>query len=147
MIKKIFWMALGLMLMGVKAQAGELVTDVGYSSFSVVGFRCSTGAIAGQINLTRPTGFSANVGGYRIQNQDSAEAVWIGGVNVSTMPAVVTAANIATLGERIPSYGNSPVTLGKDYSRSTSPLAPIYCKAEDAAGAGGVVVSVFWFGY
>lgn len=147
MIKKIFWMALGLMLISVKAQAGELITDVGYSSMSVVGFRCSTGAVNGQINLTRPTGFSANVGGYRIQNQDSADDVWIGGVSVSSMPAVVTAANIANLGEKIAAGGNSPVTLGKDFSRSPVPLAPIYCKAADSAGADGVVVSVFWFGY
>lgn len=146
MIKKL-WMALGLMLLGGNAMAGELITDVGYSSFSVVGIKCSSGAVAVQLNASRPAGFSANVGGYRVQNQDSADAVWIGGVSVSTMPAVVTAASIANLGEKIASGSNSPVTLGKDYSRATSPLAPIYCRAEDAAGADGVIVSVFWFGY
>lgn len=145
MIKKMFWMALGLMLLGVKAQAGELITDVGYSSFSVTGVKCSSGAVAVQLNASRPAGFSANVGGYRIQNQDSADAVWIGGPSVST--STVVGDSITNLGERIPSYGNSPVTLGKDYSRGASPLAPIYCRAEDAAGAAGVIVSVFWFGY
>lgn len=147
MIKKIFWAVLWLAIMGGNAMAGEIITDVGYSTFAVVGVKCSSGAVAVQLNATRPTGFSANVGGYRIQNQDSADAVWIGGVSVSTMPAVLTATNFADLGERIPSYGNSPVSLGKDYSRATAPLAPIYCRAEDAAGAAGVIVSVFWFGY
>ena len=145
MIKKIFWAVLGLALLGGEVKAGENITDVGYSSMAVVGIKCSSGAVAVQLNASRPTGFSANVGGYRIQNQDSAESVWIGGPSVST--ATTNSTTWANLGERIPSYGNSPVGLGKDYSRSTVPLIPIYCRAEDAAGAAGVIVSVFWFGY
>lgn len=147
MIKKIFWAVLGLALLGGESWAGQNFTDVGYSSVAVVGVKCSSGAVAVQLNATRPTGFSANVGGYRIQNQDSADAVWVGGVSVSTMPAVLTATNFANLGERIPSYGNSPFSLGKDYSTGAVPLAPLYCRAEDAAGAAGVIVSVVWFGY
>ena len=145
MMNKIFWAVLGLALLGGNAKAGENITDVGYSSFSVTGVKCSSGPVAVQLNATRPTGFSANVGGYRIQNQDSADAVWIGGPSVST--STLAGDGITNLGERIPSYGNSPVSLGKDYSRGAVPLAPIYCRAEDAAGAAGVVISVFWFGY
>ena len=127
-----------------EAQAGEQPTfEVGYSSFAVVGVRCSTGT-AIQINATRPTGFTATPAGYRVQNQDSADTVWIGGVSVSSDTS--TGGALTNLGEQLTNGSSGPYGVAKDY-RSAAALVPVYCLAADAAGSAGAVLSVVWFGY
>lgn len=127
-----------------EAWAGEQpVFDVGYSSIAVVGVRCSTGT-AIRVNATRPTGFTANLAGYRIQNQDGADAVWIGGVSVSSDTSAGGA--LTNLGEQLTAGSSGPYGIAKDY-RSAAGLIPLYCLAADAAGAAGAVLSVVWFGY
>lgn len=147
MIKKLFWGIAALMLMGLAPEAKAATNsmyDIGYTSFAVVGVRCSTGTTS-QINASRPSGFSATPAGYRILNQDSADAVWLGGVSLTTHATVT--ANLLTLGEKLASGSSVVYAVGKDPSRSTVPLAPIYCKAADAAGGAAVDLSVVWFGY
>ena len=145
-MKKLMWAVLALVLMGIASPsmaATDPTFEVGYSSFATKGVVCSTGTIT-QINATRPTGFSANIAGYRIQNQDSSNAVWLGGVSVSS--ATTTAALRANLGEKLNADASVAWALGKDYSRATVPTVPLYCLAADAATS-GVNLSLVWFGY
>lgn len=123
------------------ASADSGIFHVGYATQAVTGVTCSTGTVF-QLNLTRPTGFKGKVVGYRIQNQDSGDAVWIGGVTVSTS---AESARGEMLGPGSP--GDSGVWMvGYDYIRATPIDVPLYCRAADAAGAAGVMVSVSWFG-
>ena len=142
---KLLLLAVGLFLFAPgDAAAQTAIYDQGYSTIAVKGFRCSTGTIS-QINLTRPAGFQMRVAGYRVQNQDSADAVWIGGASVST--STLAGAEIDLLGEKLIAGANAPYSLHKDPIRPNTPNVPIYCLAADAAGAGGVIVSVAWFGF
>lgn len=132
---------LGALLAAPRADAANSIMDVGYSTFSAKGITCSTGTVI-QINASRPTGFTSNIAGYRIQNQDSADPVWIGDVNVSS-------STVANLGEMLNggSPGDSVVyPVGKDYA-SDSQLVKVYCIAANGAGAAGATISVIWFGY
>lgn len=131
-----------LSLFGGEARAETPTYEVAYSSFASVGVRCSTGTVI-QINLTRPAGFSANVAGYRFLNQAS-DASWIGGASVST--ATANGDNLDNLGEKLASGSSSVFQVFKDYRRNGS-IVPVYCKAADALGANGAVLSVVWFGY
>ena len=140
---KLILTVLALMLSGT-AHAMDTF-EVGYSSMAVTGVRCSTGT-AIQVNAYRPNGFKANVAGYRIANQDASEAVWLGDINVSTKTLSITD-SMTNLGERVGPYASAPYALGKSYLTPSVPLIPVYCKAEDAAGAAGAVISVMWFGY
>lgn len=118
--------------------------EIGYSSAMPIGVRCTTGTVV-QINLTRPTGFNAIVAGYRVQNQDDTDPVWIGGVSVSTYSA--TAAALGALGEKLTAGADGTYPLGRDYNNGTATRIPLYCRAADAAGVSGAILSVYWFGY
>ena len=128
--------------LGGMAHADTGVFEVSYPTHAVTGVTCSTGTVI-QWNATRPTGFGGKVAGYRLQNQDSADSVWIGGITVSTSAATALGTQLAG-----GAPGDSAVWMvGYDYSRSTPVNSPMYCRAADAAGAAGVLVSVEWFGY
>ena len=117
--------------------------EVGYSSFATKGVVCSTGSVT-QINAVRPVGFGAQVAGYRISNDDSSNAVWLGRVNVSS--ATTTAAMRLAKGEKLGPGANATWMTGKSYLQTTASLVPIYCLAADAATS-GVELTLNWFGY
>ena len=147
MKKTIFAVVAALGLCAVEAKAGTTPTfEVAYTTYATTGIRCST-STAIQINASRPTGWGANVAGYRLVNQDAGDSVWIGGPSVSTDTAVQPTTNLTNLGEELKSGASSAWPVGKDYGRPAVPLAPIYCKAADAAGASGAIISIVWFGY
>jgi hypothetical protein len=148
-MKRIFLTAVAALLFCAgKAQAagGQTpVFTVGYSTGAWVGIRCSTGAVAAQFNISRPAGLAANIAGYRIVNQDTSAAVWIGGPSVSTGTALNE--SLTNLGEKVAAGGSLDLPFGRNYLGSGAPLLPIYCKGADAAGPGGVIISVRWNGY
>jgi len=131
----------GLMVAPGLCFAANPSYEVGYTTTVPRGVIVTTGTVV-QLNGTRPTGFTARVAGYRIQNQDAASSIWIGGVSVST-----SAAGLATLGEKLGPGADIVFHLGVDVARSGLPLSPIYAMAADGAGADAVLVSVTWFGY
>jgi hypothetical protein len=144
MNKAIFALLFALGFCATDAQAGDQPTyEVGYASHAVTGVRCSTGT-AIQINSTRPTGFKANVAGYRIGNQCSS-SIWLGNINVST--GTVVGDSLTNLGEQVGAGASAPYSFGKSYLTTSVPLIPIYCKAADGAGSAGCVISVLWHGY
>lgn len=126
----------GILFLARSARA-EAVFDVGVTSHAVTGVVCTTGTVV-QINLTRPTGFASKVTGWRVQNQDSGDSAWIGGLSVSTSAA-------SNLGFRL--VAGDDVTYPLGYNPINSAEPPLYCRAEDAAGAAAVLLSVEWFGY
>lgn len=128
-----------------KAKAGENTLVIGYSQLAITGFRCSSGTVSAQVNASRPSGFTGNVAKYRITNEDATNAVWIGGASVST--ATANGDSLANLGEKIAAGNSVDLEVGKNYASSGVPLVPFYCKAADAAGAAGIVISVRWLGY
>lgn len=143
-MKKLLAVAAILSIFAVKAKAdGEPMFQVGYSSYSSVGVRCSTGT-AIQINASVPAGSRGNVAGYNINNLDGSNKVFIGGISVSTKTAVGD--SISNLGAPIAANGSKTLLVGKD-PRNLSALVPIYCKASDAAGSSGSVLAVEWFFY
>ena len=130
----------GLAALPGLAQA-QAMFHVGYTTHGAVNVVCTTGTVV-QTNATRPTGWGGRAVGYRVQNQDAGDAVWLGGVTISTHAA--SAAGGEMLGPGSP--GDSAVwMLGYDTRRSAE--VPLYCKAADAAGAAGALISVTWFGY
>lgn len=148
MTKKIVaWLALGLCgLFSTPDAEAAPAFEVGYTTFSVTGVICSTGTRS-QINATKPGNMGGVVAGYRIQNQDSSAAVWLGGITVTTHTTNGNPTALASLGEKLTSGSNSVWMLGKDYNRGgVPPLVPIYCLAPDGSTS-GVVLSVNWFGY
>ena len=146
MKRLIFGIAAALFLFAGNAEAGEQPSfEVGYSSYMTTGVKCSSGTLGAALNLTRPTGFSANVAGYRIINQDSADSVWVGGPSVST--STVAGDSLTNLGELVAAGASIVVQVGKAYGTAASPRILLYCRAADAAGDAGVTVSVAWFGY
>lgn len=128
-----------------EAKAAGPAFEIGYTTFAVTGVICSTGTRS-QINLTKPHNMGGVVAGYRVQNQDASNAVWLGGITVSTNTAGNVSGTLGALGEKLTAGSNAPWALGKDYNRSSVPLTPIYCLAPDAATS-GVPLSVLWFGY
>lgn len=144
---KMLGLIFGLMIaMARPSSAVEATFEIAYSSFASVGVKCSTGTQV-RINATRPTGFTSNIAGYRIINQNATYAAFLGGPSVSTSTAGTAAANdYANLGERVGPRASDPFPVGKGYI-STGGLVPVYCMCEDAAGANGCILSVVWFGY
>lgn len=137
----LFSALLALSLAGEARASGSF--DIGYTTFTQSGIFCTTGTVV-QINLTRPDGFAAVPVGYRIQNQDSADSVWLGKVDVTTHTS--TAANLLDLGEKLVAGADTTFQVGIDH-RNTGARVPIYCRAADAAGAAAVLLSVLWFGF
>ena len=118
--------------------------EVAYSSMMTTGIRCSTSTVI-RINPSRPTGFTANIAGYRVTNNDSSDMVWIGGPSVST--ATANGDSLTNLGEPLAAGSSAPWPIGKTYLSGGQPLIPLFCKAADAAGAAGAVMTITWFGY
>ncbi len=118
------------------------VFDVGYTSAAPRGVVCSTGTAA-QVNVTRPLGMTGVPAAYRIQNQDSTNAVWIGGVSDSTTADIYTASDLRNLGEKLTAGSDGVYPVGRDPGNNAASV-PIYCKAANAA-TGGVLLSVYWF--
>lgn len=116
--------------------AGESMFSKGHSTWTVSGVTCATSVatdITGSIS-----GFDINA--YRLQNQDTAIAVWIGSnANLSTD---TTKSN---LGEKLTSGSNGVWEVGKNPDLAQS-LVKIYCMAADAAGSAGVRLSRAIFG-
>ena len=137
----LFCMTAMLSATGSMAQGG--VFDVAYSTFGARGVCVTTGTVV-QINATRPTNFVARVAGYRIQNQDSADTVWIGGVDVTTHTTNNNATAVANLGEQVVPGETTVWPVFKD---SDSNMVKLYAKAADAASTVCAMISVMWFGY
>lgn len=140
-MKKLLLLA-GMLLYAGSAHATPSF-EVGYSTGLPRGVFCTTGT-AVQINATRPAGFFGKVAGYRVQNQDSADSVWIGGVSVSSTST--TSTDLAVLGERLVAGADGTYMLGVDYQGGGIEV-PLYCRAADAAGTAAALLSIFWFGY
>ena len=148
-MKKLIIAAMLLAGLAGRALAFTETYDKGFSSFTVKGIVCTTGTT---VNITADAQVSTwtvmsgyNLGGFRIQNQDSADSMWLGGQSVST--TTVSAAQKQYLGEKVAAGGNAVYAVSRD-SYATSPgNVQIYCRAEDAAGVDGIIVSVALFGY
>jgi len=116
--------------------AGESMFSKGHSTWTVAGVTCSSGTatdITGSL-----VGFDINA--YRLQNQDSSDAVWIG-----YSSAVSTDTASAYLGEKLNAGDNGVWELGKNPDLAQA-VVKIFCKAADAAGAAGVRLSRAIFG-
>jgi len=140
--KKFLGLIVGLFALPLFAGDAAALTqtyDQGFTTWTVVGVTCSTGT-AIQLNSTdQLPGFL--IGGYRVQNQDPADAVWLGANS-----SVSTDTASGFLGEKLVADGNTPLTLGKG-REDNRPLVPLWCKAADAAGAAGARLSLAIFGY
>ena len=123
-----------------KVSAEDLTYDKGYSTWSATGFRCSSGT---SINMTTSLQ-DYNIGTYRIVNLDSADDVYFGH-NTSISTRTAAGDSLTGLGERVAAGGSSTWDLG--FNIIENARVQIWCKAEDDAGAGGVVVSRAVFGY
>ena len=132
---KKFLLGLGLCFLSGSASAFELTYEKTASTWTVTGVTCSTGTA---IEITQSiSGY--NLLNHRVQNQDSADAVWIGyNSSVSTSAA-------SGLGERLDAGASGTWSAG--YELNAKRAVQIYCKAADAAGAAGVLLSVAAFGY
>jgi hypothetical protein len=141
---KTLFIGLALLCLGaIDAKAdGSPSFTAGYSSYTVVAVRCSTGTTI-QVN-SRPAGFQANIAGYRAFNPNVAN-VFFGGSTINTATAV--GSDLTNFGRRLVTNTAETFNLGKLYSRLSVPLVPLFCRAEDSAGSGGAVISVEWFGY
>ena len=144
LIGTLLFMAGMLSATGSMAQsANGGVFDVAYSTFGTRGVCVTTGTVV-QINATRPTNFKARVAGYRIQNQDSADTIWIGGVSVTTHSTNNNATAIANLGEQVVPGETTVWPVFKD---ADADVVKLYAKAADAASTVCAFISVMWFGY
>lgn len=131
-LKALLFMAC-LALMPKSAFAGTNVFESAVSSgtLSPTVVRCSTGTAIRIDNLANPSGVKAWL---RVMNQDASNKVWLGfDNNVSTNPAA------GNLGERLAADGGSAV-----YAQSRD--VQLWCKAADAAGASGCILSLAAWG-
>ena len=136
MVAMLFAAVVGL---GDKAQAYESIYTKGFSTFTVTGVVCTTGTA---VNVTqRISGY--NLGGLRIQNQDT-NAAWIG-FNSSVSTTTTTGANRTNLGERLDAGANGVWAI--DYNSDDRVQVKTWCKAADAASAAAVSLSITAFGY
>lgn len=136
---KKFLLGLGLCFLSGSASAFELTFEKGYSSHSVVGVKCDTGTV---VNIAPANLGGYNIAGYRIQNQDTADAVWLGGPNVSTS---TVAGDYTNLGEKLAAGADGPYPFSYDPERKAP--TELFCKAADAAGTAGVILSRITFYY
>lgn len=131
------------------ALAAEETFDKAYQNFLSSGIVCSTGAVATEIvaHIEASTGSvlkGYNLGGWRIQNQDSTYSVWLNNSS-SVSTTTVSVAQKANLGEKLIAGANGVWPLSRDQYANTNIY--IYCRAEDSAGASGITLSVAAFGY
>ncbi len=145
MKKLLYTLCLMAGLSGAAHADGRPTFEVGYSSFSQYGVICTTGT-AMQVNASDPGDRSGmRIAGYRVQNQDSADAVWLGDVDVSTHTTNGNATAVTNLGEKLSAGADGPYPFWRD--RDGRSKVALYCLAADAAGADGVALSVFHFYY
>ena len=137
-----FLFLLAFLLLPVKAFSYQEVVEVVRSSATVGGVKCSSGTA---VKLDTSVifgvlGTGINRAWVRVQNQDSADAVWLGFDNkVSTATPNSTTAIIKFLGEKLAAGANAPYSIGNGI--------PIWCKASDDAGDGGVILSFAQWGF
>lgn len=138
-MKKLFLAA--VMLGAAVSARAEPVYDVGYSTFATLGVAVTTGTKV-QINPTRPTGWAANLGYYRLTNAHPSWDIYVGDINVSTD---IFNANV---GHVLKAAGGTIIwPVAKDYGRAAN-LVPIYAKAADSSTVDRIPrLSVTWFGY
>jgi hypothetical protein len=118
--------------------------EIAYTTFSMNGVKCSSGAVTIQLN---PSQTVSRIAGYFIQNH-GANDVFIGDVDVSTKSSVGN--DFSDLGTRLAQYDTWVVPVFKDPENDASsnpPLVGVYCLAADAAGANGSPLTVIQFGY
>ena len=128
------------------ASAQQTTIEVGYVQSISSGALCSSGT-AIQLNEFRPTGLTGErIAGYRIRNAGSL-SFWLRGASTSIATHTVAGVVQPTLGEEIESGDSVTYHLGKGNRGSRGTLWPLYCKADDDAGADGVPLSVVWFAY
>ena len=136
-MRKIF-LSLGLLIglaSSAMAQGGQANYNKGLSSWTVTGIVCTTGTA---VELS--AGMSGIIlSAYRIQNQDSADAVWLGHTTL------VSSSALSNLGEKLTAGSNGVWELG--YESVALRLVTVWCLAADAAGAAGVTLSRARFGY
>lgn len=117
---------------------GRPTFEVGYSTWGVSGVICTTGTI---VNLStdayKPTGWHGKVAGYLIQNQDSADSIYLGGPDVDGTDGS---------GLKVAAGKSWSVYLGRE-KHNINNRSHVYCEAESGAGAAAVQVVVVWFGY
>jgi hypothetical protein len=137
-------MALGLCLFLGATNASAMgmtpTYEIGYSSMAVQGVIVTTGTVI-QINENRPTPLRGRIAGYLIQNQDTADSVWI-----TNADGEAGAGN----GLEIAPGASWKVMLGRDTTRAgatAAKTAPIYAEADSAAGAAGAQIVLVWFFY
>lgn len=133
-MKKLLLAVLVVAGLSVKAHAYTEIFDQGFSTWTVVGVKCSSGPTPTSIGGGTP-GFRIST--YRLQNQDDTEAVWIGhDANLSS--TTVSANTLARLGEKLTPNSNGTWNIGVS---TASVRLSLFCIAEDAAGAAGVILS------
>lgn len=117
--------------------SGEAMFSKGHSTWSVVGVTCTSGTAADITGAL--TGY--DISAYRLQNQHTAIAVWIG-------PDVLTSTDStkSTLGEQLTAGSNGVWELGKNPDAANVAIK-IFCKAADSAGQQGVRLSRAIFGF
>ena len=130
-----------LLLLPLSAASQDF--DKGYSTWTVAGVYCTSGTaaeISGSID-----GF--NIAAYRLINQDTTAAVWLGySSSVSTGTALVATGVDSNLGEKLAAGESGVWNVGKNPDIGLA-LLKLYCKAADAAGATGVRLSRALFGW
>lgn len=136
-------LTLGLLLLGGGAANAQDVYDKGYSTFTAAGVFCTTGTSV-QLNISTRAVPGFNIGGYRIINLDSADAVYIG-QSASVSTTSTRAIDLAVLGERISAAGSSTFAVGR-HPDTAAPVG-IWCMAADAAGAASALLNIVSFGY
>ena len=131
-------MVLGLFLMGASNASAKTPTyEVGYSTFATVNVICTTSTA---VNISTTPYLPQAHGpwaGFIVQNQDSADTAWFGNDRVNAA---------AGAGFKLLPGESWPVMLGKSKDNANW-LTPFYCEADSAAGASGVQLLMFWFGY
>lgn len=128
-----------------KAFASTPTYEIEYSTIIPMGVICTTGTVA-HINITPPPGWDEDnlrIAGYSIQNQDDASPVWIGGENVT----ISEADGLSTLGFKLAAGSDVPWQLGHRQRRLNLGRHFLGCKADDAAGAAGVLLNLTWYAY
>lgn len=143
-MKKIIFSVLFAVVFIPSKSFAQSAWDKGYSTWTAIGIFCTTGTSV-QLNATRQLiGF--NIGGYRINNLDGADAVYVGNApSVSTFSA--TAVALAQLGERIASGGSTTYELGLNPDLADQPDVELWCRAVDAAGTASALLNLVSFGY
>lgn len=139
-IKALAFAAILAILPGAARASGEAVYSKGHSTWTAVGFQCSSGTAGGIVIST--VGFITSA--VRITNQDATYAVWLGPrVDVSTK--TLAGDSSTNRGEKLAAGSSGVWELGYDNRAQVRPK--IFCIAADGVGALQVPLSIAIFGY